>query len=78
MQCFSLAIAIFYLTALARSTPLVGAVKSCKEYSLPLNITSLNLNWVLPPLETNEDVAAYNTEMGRRDARSIWYILSAN
>ncbi|KAK5946190.1 hypothetical protein PMZ80_000331 [Knufia obscura] len=61
------------LAALARSTPLPQVKKSCQRYTLPLNITSLNLKWALEPLETNEGAAAYNTQTGRRDAQSVFH-----
>jgi hypothetical protein len=51
-------VSVLFLTSIARSAPL-NATKSCKEYSLPLNVTSLNLKWAFGPFESNEDMANF-------------------
>ncbi|KAI1629488.1 Alpha/Beta hydrolase protein [Exophiala viscosa] len=61
-------------TAVVRSTPVPAtSSRSCKDYSVPLNITSLNLQWGIDPIETNEDMAAFNAEWGRRDSASTFH-----
>jgi hypothetical protein len=40
---------------------------------LPLKVTSLNLKWALPPIKTNEDIAAWNADFGRRDANTAFH-----
>jgi len=39
-------VSTLFLATLVRSTPLHPS-KSCKQYQIPLNVTSLNLNWAL-------------------------------
>jgi hypothetical protein len=65
-------VSVLFLTTIARSAPL-NATKSCKEYSLPLNVTSLNLKWALGPFESTEDMANFNANSGRRDAGSTFH-----
>ncbi|KAI9695059.1 MAG: hypothetical protein M1820_008952 [Bogoriella megaspora] len=56
---------ILPFAALAQSAH-ISEFKSCKQYEIPLNVTSLNVKWALPPIKSNEDMADFNTELGRR------------
>ncbi|KAK4942066.1 hypothetical protein LTR10_018102 [Elasticomyces elasticus] len=61
-------------TAVVRSNPVPApSSRSCTDYTVPVNITSLNLKWGIGPLETNEDMAAFNAEWGRRDSASVFH-----
>ncbi|KAH6661673.1 Alpha/Beta hydrolase protein [Halenospora varia] len=62
---------ILLLATLVQSTPL-HASKSCREYTIPLNVTSDNHKWALAPLENNYDMTAFNTDLGRRDTNSAF------
>jgi hypothetical protein len=68
----SLFAAILVFTTIVRGTPL-SAPKACKEYHLPLSVTTLNLKWALPLIKSNEDMAAFNANWSRRDASSSFH-----
>jgi hypothetical protein len=42
--------------------------KTCREFTLPVDVTSINYIWGLPQLQTNYDAAIFNSELGRWDA----------
>ncbi|KIW76265.1 hypothetical protein Z517_11011 [Fonsecaea pedrosoi CBS 271.37] len=67
-------LSLLSLTTLVQSSPIlsVKTVKTCQEYNIPLNLTTLNLKWALDPLETNEDAAAYSIQGQRRDAMTVF------
>ena len=68
LACFLL------FTAVVRSTPVpTTSSRSCKDYSIPLNVSSVNLQWAIGPIETNEDMAGFNAEWGRRDSNSTFH-----
>lgn len=54
-------------TNLVQSTPFHGS-RSCKEYTLPIKVTSANRIWTYPPFKNNFDVADWQTNMDRWDA----------
>jgi hypothetical protein len=43
-------------------------LKRCREYTLPVDVTSINYIWGLPQLQTNYDAATFNSKLGRWDA----------
>ena len=61
------------LATLAQSTPVPQGTKSCQQYNLPITITSLNLKWAIDPINTNEEMAEYNFEVGRRDSATAFH-----
>jgi hypothetical protein len=60
------------LVASAFSSPLSQSHKSCREYTIPLEITTENLEWTFGELKTNTDATAYNAQAGRRDAKQAF------
>ncbi|EPE35617.1 alpha/beta-Hydrolase [Glarea lozoyensis ATCC 20868] len=46
----------------------VRDLKTCREYTLPVDVTSINYIWGLPQLHTNYDAATFNSKLGRWDA----------
>jgi hypothetical protein len=42
--------------------------KICREYTLPVDVTSINYIWGLPQLQTNYDAATFNSKLGRWDS----------
>lgn len=36
----------------------------------------MNVKWALGPIDNNQDIAAFNAEMGRRDAQAVFHPLS--
>ena len=44
------------------------AAKICKEYTIPLTLTSGNYQWGLPPLTTDYDAVTFTTDLARWDA----------
>lgn len=61
-------LSILSLATVALSAPAAGVKKSCKDYIIPLEVTTENLIWTWDKLETNTDITLYNSEAGRRDA----------
>jgi len=59
--------------SLVRSTPINPyASKSCVQYLLPINVTSLNFVWGLPLNSNNDNVTVFSTDLGRRDASTTF------
>ncbi|TAQ84008.1 hypothetical protein B7494_g7666 [Chlorociboria aeruginascens] len=54
------------LTHLTLGAPTSTSSKTCREYTIPLNLTSQNYIWGLPQFNTNYDLAAFNTQVGSR------------
>ncbi|KAF8861502.1 alpha/beta-hydrolase [Acephala macrosclerotiorum] len=77
---FSLLPFIFFLL-----TPLVAAIpttshntspKTCKEYTIPLTITSGTYIWGLPNLTTNYDATEFTNNLSRWDANETFHPIS--
>jgi hypothetical protein len=46
----------------------ITSTKCCKDYKIPLNVSSLDYTWVLPPNENNYDVTTVTKNIARWDA----------
>jgi hypothetical protein len=46
----------------------ITSTKSCRDYKIPLNVSSLDYTWSLPPNENNYDVTTVTTNIARWDA----------
>jgi hypothetical protein len=46
----------------------IASTKSCKDYKIPLTVSSLDYTWGLPPNENNYDVTTVTTNIARWDA----------
>ncbi len=56
-----------FLVNWASAHPSQG-LKTCKDYVLPVTVTSGNYKWGLPTLETNYDAATFTSKLARWDA----------
>jgi hypothetical protein len=59
--------ALLFLASLALSNP-IKSTRSCKDYTLTIDTTSINFIWGLPDLQTNYDATAFSTDIGRWDS----------
>jgi hypothetical protein len=64
-------LALSFLLPLLVNTSPVNTQKVCTEHTLSVDVTTNNLKWNFPELKTEDDIAALNTYMGRRDAKSL-------
>lgn len=50
--------------------------KTCKDYVLPVTVTSTNYVWGLPTIETNYDIATFTTNLAAWDSNVTWHPIS--
>ena len=60
-------VVILLALSFAAANP-ITSTKSCKDYKIPLAISSLDYTWVLPSNENNYDFTTVTTNIARWDA----------
>jgi len=60
-------LAILFALSFAAGNP-ITSTKSCKDYKIPLTVSSFDYTWVLPPNENNYDITTVTTNIARWDA----------
>jgi hypothetical protein len=72
LSIFSIGLLLANWAAAAPGSP----GKSCRDFTVPVTVTSTNLIWGLPKLHTNFDATALSTDLGRWDSNVSFHPVS--
>jgi hypothetical protein len=60
-------VVLLFSLGFAAASP-ITPTKSCKDYKIPLTVSSFDYTWGLPPNENNYDITTITTNIARWDA----------